>query len=125
MTLAATPEVLVENGVTVIALGPQFENIDERIVNDLREALLEISFKAVSPRIVLDLSNTKFFGSAFIEVLFRLWNRLNTKEGGQFAICGLTPYCAEVLTITHLDTLWRTFPKRDEAVRAIAAAGKA
>jgi hypothetical protein len=51
-----------------------------------------------------------------------MWNRLQTKPAGNFAICGLTPYCLEVLKITHLDTLWRIFPQRGEAVRALEAA---
>lgn len=119
MSAPLTPEVAVEDGVTVVTLGPQFENLDEWILDGLRETLLNVSQQADPPLVVLDLSHTKFFGSSFIEVLFRLWNRLNTRQGGQFAISGLTPYCAEVLSITHLDTLWRTFPKRDEAVRAL------
>jgi len=121
MSDSPLPEVRVDNGVTVVALGPQFENLDEWILDGVRDTLLAVSQKADPPLVVLDLSHTKFFGSAFIEVLFRLWNRLNTREGGQFAISGLTPYCAEVLAITHLDTLWRTFAQREEAVRALRA----
>ena len=66
-----------------------------------------------------DLSYTKFFGSSFIEVLFRVWNRVNG-AGGKFALAGLTSYCREVLEITHLDKLWPMLPNADEAVSAIA-----
>lgn len=118
---APLPDVRVDNGVTIVALGPQFENLDEWILDGVRDTLLIVSQKADPPLVVLDLSHTKFFGSAFIEVLFRLWNRLNSREGGKFAISGLTPYCAEVLAITHLDTLWRTFGHPDEAARALRA----
>lgn len=122
MSAPLIPEVRVEKGVTVVALGPQFENLDEWNLDGIRKTLLDVSQQADPPLVVLDLSHTKFFGSAFIELLFRLWNRLNSREGGQFAISGLTPYCAEVLAITHLDSLWKTFARPDEAVSALKTA---
>lgn len=119
----AAPIISKESGVTVIQLGPEYENLDERLLEGLRGAALEVSKAADPPWVVIDLSNTRFFGSAFIEILFRLWNRMNSRPGGQFAISGLTPYCAEVLKITHLDSLWKIFPDRASAVAALAATG--
>jgi len=123
---ALAPERLVERGVTVIALGPAYQVVDEHLLDGgLGEALLELADEADPPVVVLDLSHTQFFGSSFIEVLFRLWTKLQARPGGAFAICGLTPHCQDVLKITHLDTLWRLFPNRAEAVRSLASAGSA
>jgi len=113
-----TPAICREDGVTVIALGPEYENLDEPLLDHLRGVLLDAASTADPPLVVLDLSHTKFFGSAFIEILFRLSNRLKSRAG-QFALCGLTPYCAEVLSITHLDTIWPIFSNRAEAVRGL------
>lgn len=118
-----SPSIVIENGVTVVTLGPDCQNIDEHTLDAIRDALMEVS-QAEPPLVVMDLSHTKFFGSSFIEVLFRLWNRLNTRQGGEFALSGLQPYCAEVLTITHLDQLWRTFPDSRTAVQAMGTAAK-
>lgn len=119
---AITPDVTVENQVTVISLGPACQNIDETVLdNGLRDSMLEITKEINPPLVVVDMSHTKFFGSSFIEILFRIWNRLHAKPGGQFAISGLSPYCAEVLKITHLDSLWRVFPTREEAVRTLSS----
>ena len=121
---ATTPEVVVDGSVTVIALGPAYKFVDEHVLDTgLGESLIELADDADPPLVVLDLSNTQFFGSSFIEVLFRLWTRLQARGGGRFAICGLTPHCLDVLKITHLDTLWRLTATREEAVRAIAANG--
>ncbi len=118
---AAAPEVAVDGNVTVITLGPAFKVIDEHLLDTgLGDSLIEMADGAKQPLIVLDLSNTQFFGSSFIEVLFRLWTKLQSRGGGKFAICGLTPHCLDVLKITHLDTLWRLTPTREEAVRALA-----
>jgi anti-sigma B factor antagonist len=122
---AVAPEVVVAGPVTVIGLGPAFQIIDEHVLDGgLGESMVEAADEADPPLVVLDLSHTQFFGSSFIEVLFRLWTRLQSRSGGAFAICGLTPHCHDVLKITHLDTLWRLFPNRDEAVRSLSAAGK-
>jgi anti-anti-sigma factor len=117
---AAAPEVVVDGRVTVIALGANYKVIDEiALEGGLGDFLLEIATEAVPPLVVLDLSKTQFFGSSFIEVLFRLWNRLQGRSG-QFAICGLSSHCQDVLKITHLDSLWPLMATRTEAVAALS-----
>src|SRR5579864_7030000 len=77
------PDVAVDNGVTVIGLGPAFQIVDEQILDSgLGGTLIEIAEEADPPLVVLDLSHTQFFGSSFIEILFRLWTRLQARPGG-------------------------------------------
>lgn len=121
MSSSRKAEVTQHDGVTVIALGPDFENLDEWDLDEVRTLLLDEASKASPPVVVLDLSHTKFFGSSFIEILFRVWNRLKSTEGGRFAISGLTPYCAEVLEVTHLNQLWDVYPTKEDAVADLAA----
>ena len=118
MSQACAPRIDRRDGVTVIGLGPEYENLDESLLDGLRANILEATDAADPPRVVLDLSHTKFFGSAFIEIMFRAWNRVNAR-GGTFALSGLTPYCAEIIEVTHLDRLWKIFPDRDAAVAAL------
>ena len=115
-----TPDITKQNGVTVVALGPEYESLDEHGLDDLKDAILSVADTADPPRVVLDLSHTQFFGSAFIEVLFRTWTRLNARDGGKFAISGVTSYCADVIEVTHLDRLWDFFPSRDEAIASLS-----
>ncbi|MSR56706.1 MAG: anti-sigma factor antagonist [Planctomycetaceae bacterium] len=115
-----TPEVVVDHRVTVIVLSAGYRSINEQVLDGgFRDFLTETCGRADPPLVVLDLSNTTFFGSSFIELIFRVWNRLQARPGGSFAICGLTSHCLEVLKITHLDTLWRLYPTREEAVEAL------
>ncbi len=123
MPTRRVPEVTKQDGVTVINFGPDFENLDEPVLEEFREFVLEASDSADPPLLVVDLSHTKFFGSSFIELLFRVWNRLNSQDGGRFALSGLTPYGKEILEVTHLDQLWEIFETRDEAIRAFTESG--
>lgn len=119
MSAVVAPVISVQDGVTVVALNDaEYENLNERLVDSLRITLLDVAQKAEPPLLVVDLGNTSFFGSAFIEVLFRVANRLKNRNG-KFAICNLTEYCFEVIHVTHLDTLWPVVASRDEAVQKL------
>ena len=111
------PQISLQDGVTIISLGPEYENLDDDTMEDLKLAILNASTEADPPLVVLDLSHTKFFGSAFIEILFRVWNRMNSVPGGQFVISNLNSYCREVIQVTHLDKLWSIYPTREDAIR--------
>jgi len=120
--MSPEPKISVENGVTVLALGPGFAQIDERVVDQIRDWLDLDPYLAQPPLLVVDLTYTKFFGSSFIEILFSLWTKLNAIPGGRFALSGVTPYCREVLKVTHLDTLWGMYGTSKEAVEALRSA---
>ncbi|MBW3540983.1 MAG: STAS domain-containing protein [Planctomycetes bacterium] len=119
MPESPAPKPEKQDGVTVLALGPRYESVDEHVLDEIREATLEAARTADPPRLVIDLSHTNFFGSAFIEILFRAYNRLNERPDGRFAISGLTQYCAEIIQVTHLDRLWSVYGTREEAVAAL------
>ena len=113
------PTIEKRDGVTCICLGSEFENLDEQILESIRALVLDTAAAADPPRVIIDMKYTRFFGSSFIEVLFRVWNRTNSVPGGRFAISGLSPYCLEVLEVTHLDKLWEIHGSLEEAVAAL------
>jgi anti-anti-sigma factor len=113
------PEVAVIDGVTCVTFGPDFRNMTEDVLPIATDALLSAA-TAPTPKLVIDLGNTDFFGSSFIEILFRVWKRLKQRDG-KFALYNLTPYCAEVIKITHLDTLWPVRATQSDAISAVRA----
>ncbi len=119
MPQSRTPSISREDGVTIVTLGTEYQNLDEGDLNDVQEVLLQLASTAEPPLVALNLQHTKFFGSAFIELLFRTWSRLHNRTGGHFAICGLTPYCREVIEVTHLDRLWDVCETSEEAARLL------
>ncbi len=107
--------------VTVITFTPRCNHLDETIVEAVGRDVMDVVGSANPPKLVLDLTATEFFGSSFIEVMFRAWNRLHKQPGGAMALAGLATYCQEVLEITHLDKLWTTYPTAEAAAAAISA----
>ncbi|MDY0167885.1 MAG: STAS domain-containing protein [Thermoguttaceae bacterium] len=108
-----------QNEVTVIELGPAYDSLDDAALDELGSLLLTKAATAEPPYLVLDLSKTDFVGSLFIELLVRAWKRLS-ERGGAFALCCVHPFCEEVLKITHLNTLWESFPNRGSAVESLS-----
>lgn len=111
-------DVSRQQDVTVIRLGPSYPTLDDDVLDEIGGLLLTEAVTADPPRLVLDLSDTTYFGSTFVEVLVRVWKRLSEREG-TLVLCGLQPFCAEVLHISRVDTLWQSFPTRDQAVAAV------
>ncbi len=112
-----TPQIELHDGVAVFQFGPGPHTIHEASMAELTDSMLAAS-DADPPNLVVDLSQVEFFGSSFIELLFRMWKRLNERSG-RFALAGVSPYCEEVLTVTNLDKLWQTFETTEEAVAAV------
>lgn len=116
-------EVVRAGEVTILSLGPHYKNLDEAKLERVRHEILAVVETIDPPLLILDLSHTEFFGSAFIEVLFRAWHRVGRRDDGKFAICGLTKYCKEILQVTNLDKLWSLYDTREDALNAISPEG--
>jgi anti-anti-sigma factor len=101
-----------------VVFGESLKHLDETNVMDIGEKLIALTEKLPHPRLVLDMQATEFFGSSFIESLFRVWKKLNTSPNARFGIAGLQPYCREVLEVTHLDKLGPLFDTREEASKS-------
>jgi anti-sigma B factor antagonist len=118
--MSASPLVQVhqEGMVTVAEFTDAAKLIEEPILERLNQELQVAVEHADPARLVLDLSRTEFFGSSFIETLFRTSRKIQ-QANGKFALCGVRSYCREVLEITHLDRLWPIYDTRAEAVVAL------
>lgn len=121
MSISGPLSVVKEGDVTVVVFGPEQRHLDEVGLEKISRQLVEVAQAASPPLLVLDMSPTEFFGSSFIEALFRVWKKLNTQPGAKFAISGLQPYCREVLEVTHLDRLWPLPATRADAISTFAA----
>ncbi len=113
-------QILQVGDVTVVEFGPRCELVEDQILEALGAELLAVVRAAEPPRVILDLSRTKFFGSGFIEVLLRVWKELQHKPHARLILCGVQIYCREVLQITHLDQLWPIVDTRDAALARLA-----
>jgi anti-anti-sigma factor len=104
-----------ERNVTIIELDAEYGALNRETFNAARELLLSEARTVEPPLVALDLSRTAYMGSAFVEVMFRAWKRLRERNG-RLVLCGLQPFCADVLRTLQLDTMFEMFPNVDEAL---------
>jgi len=115
MTTQQVFEISKQQDVTIIKISAHFRALDELHIVNVSNRLIETVEAIDPPLVVIDLSEVTFFGSSFLEVLFRLWNMIN-KRGGELSLSGLQEHCAEVVHISHLDSLWQHFDDSTQAV---------
>jgi anti-anti-sigma factor len=89
--------------------------LDDALLEETQRKLFQLVDGADPPFLLLDMEKTEYFGSSFIEMLFRIWNRVN-RRSGQFALCSLNPNCLDILQTARLDSLWNVHPDRKTAV---------
>lgn len=111
-------EVDVQDGVTFIKIGGSYGNFDEPAIEELRKELFVILDNAEQPLVCIDFSRSKYFGSAFMGVLFRIWKRAHAKDGGNFAMCSLTEEASSIIRAARLEQLWPVCDTRDEVIAA-------
>lgn len=109
------------NGVQILTIGSEKLSIDELNLEEISQQLLDLVV-SIPPQIVVNMEYVDFYGSSFIETLFRVWNRIKSNPKGQFAIAGLQEYCHEILKITNLDSVWPVYDDVDAAVAALSSA---
>lgn len=114
MTIEKVAQVLVAH------LDPDYSGLAEEHLLRTQQQLLDLIDQTDKPRIVLDFGSTAYFASTFLEVMFRVWHRVNRRHG-RLALAALQPYCLEILQTAKLNTLWPIYPTLDEAIKALTA----
>jgi anti-sigma B factor antagonist len=110
--------ITVVKGVTVVRLGTDFASIYESDLARL-DGLRELADTATPARVVIDLSHTRYFGSAFIGILMATAARLKDRGNGQLGLSGLQPFATMALESTKADTLLGLFESVDDAVATL------
>lgn len=110
-------DISKQQDVTVIEFGKEYGGLSDQ--SELVASLLAAADTADPPRVVLDLTKTEYFDSQFIEVMIRVWKRI-VQRGGEMMLCGLTPFCGDVIRVLKLDSVWTIKATRDDAVAALS-----
>jgi anti-anti-sigma factor len=104
--------------LAVIIPSPEVENMPETLIQPAAEMVLAPLRSDPPTGLVIDLSQVKFFGSAFISFLLKC-HMLVKKHGSEVVLAGTSTRIRELLHLTALDTLWALYDTRAEALAAL------
>lgn len=116
-------EISVDRGVTVVRLGADLDSLYESELVRL-QSVRGLADSASPPFMLIDLSNTKYFGSAFIGFLIAIANRLKERGDGRLGLCGLAPFARMALEKTKSETILALFGTSEEGVAELAASAE-
>ena len=106
--------------VAVFQLRGDYGSLSGGPIREMGDELSQHINTADSPRVVLDLSHTRYFGVDFVNVIEKISDKV-AKRSGRMALFGLTPFCAEVVRCAQLNQQLTSHTTRDQAVAAVAA----
>lgn len=114
------PAVSRHGGVMVVSFGPDSESIYENQISGFRDPLLE-QIKAEPPQaVVVELSHTRYFGSAFLAFMNHLRKTLQEQnQDARMGICSLTAYGKTVIKMAQLNQIWEVFDSLEAALDAL------
>lgn len=101
--------------LTVVTTDEEYGTFDNELLSKTQAFLMELCDSLSPPILIVDMSNTEYFGSAFLEVLFRVTNRLR-KQNGDLVLCSPQESSSSIFQTTRLDSYWRIYRTRAEAV---------
>jgi anti-sigma B factor antagonist len=115
-----TEPIKIEQQDGVLVFAPQGDLGGLNLVNDQRlmYQMLEKVEEQGDPRVVIDMEAVTFADSTFLAVMVSVWKRISAR-GGRMVLSGVPDDIAEVLQYTKLNTLWKAYGSRSEAVAAI------
>jgi anti-anti-sigma factor len=109
----------VNSQASVLELpGPEYSSHDEESLGHVRNLIRDLAEKMDRKYLVVDLSKVQFFGARFIGILVSAWDQLKKRQR-HLAICGLTPFCAKLIQVLHLDKLFDIYPTQETVFEKI------
>ena len=92
---------------------------DEKVESE-SESVLEHLLLSGIRHVVMDFSQTSYFGSTMLAQMVTIWRRLHEIEG-VLAVCGLSHVGREIIQTANFDNLFGIYETQEEALAAFRA----
>jgi len=120
--LTETDSSFIIDGVAVVTLDREYPNLQRNKLQALRNELRQITEGTSSPRLILDVTDTRYFASAFIHLLTQTLDEVTSRPDGFLAICGLSENCSAVLKASKVSRELEIHSTLEAALAAVPQA---
>lgn len=112
-------EIMIEQGVAVVVFkATSISNVQK--ISAVSEKIRDFVEANPPKGVVFDFGQVKFFSSQVLGLLLDIRDRLKDDKG-QVVISAIEPRLHRVFTITNLDKIFRFFPDKESAIKALSA----
>ncbi|PHR90920.1 MAG: hypothetical protein COA78_34310 [Blastopirellula sp.] len=115
--------ILNQPNATIIEFGTEHSELSEISLRLVSPQIIGAIKLADPPRFVYDLSSATIISSHFIRLLIKTW-KLAISRGGDIVLVGVKDDCLDELERLKIDSLWKRFESRDEAVASFSGKRK-
>lgn len=112
----------VERGVLVVAPRPELNEVQWSDIEQIGDGIVSRVGDRKDPRVVVDLSDLNFMGSAMVALVVRVWRTIEDR-GGRMAVCNKSPMVLEVLELAGLTRKWNMVDSPERGIREVAGGG--
>lgn len=111
-------EITSEGKATVVAFKTaSMSNVEEIAASSKKiKGFLE---EKHPKEVIVDFEDVKFFSSAVLGLLLDIRAKLKTYDG-EVVISAINPQLYRVFKITHLDRIFKFFPNKENAIKAVS-----
>jgi len=115
----ASARLYAQTQVAVVRLvESDYGSNDEARLSRVRQLLMDHAEKLNPTYLIVDLSAVDCFGARFVALLVSTWKKLR-KGNGRLALCGMTPFCTDLIHILQLHKLFEIYPTQQIAQEEI------
>jgi len=111
-----------ERGVIVVSPRPELNDVQWADIEEIGDGIVSRVRDKSRPRVVIDLTEMNYMGSAMVALLVRVWKAVD-ENGGKLAVCNVNHLVREVLDLAGLTQKWTVTDTREEAVSAVSSGG--
>ncbi len=108
----------VKNATVVAFKAASISNVEE--ITTASKRIKEFVEEKHPKEVIVDFEGVKFFSSAVLGLLLDIRAKLKTYDG-EVVISAINPQLYRVFKITHLDKIFKFFPDKENAVKAVNA----
>jgi anti-anti-sigma factor len=91
---------------------------DEAKLSRVRRLLMDLAEKPYPTYLIVNLSKVDCFGARFVALLVSTWKKLRNRNG-RLVLCGMTPFCTELIQILQLHKVFEIYPTQQIAQEEI------
>jgi len=111
-----------ERGVMVVSPRPELNDVQWADIEQIGDGIVSRVREKSRPRVVIDLTEMNYMGSAMVALIVRVWRAVD-ENGGRLAVCNVNHLVREVLDLAGLTQKWTVTGSREEAVSAVSSGG--
>lgn len=115
MTTPTVPRIYTQRDVFIVELGTEYSHLYESLLDGL--TILPLLAESVDqPRLVIDMKNVKFIGSAVIGHFVTVSKKL-AERGGRLMLANTNQFCRAAVKLSNLDSMMPCVDSLDLAVQ--------